>query len=288
MQIPTPDGRVLQVLDTGGDGLPCVFHNGTPGGPVLHQTAIAAAQGAGLRWITYARPGYGDSTALPGRSVAQAAVDTATVLDFLGLSRFVTYGWSGGGPHALACAALLPDRCLAATTIASVAPSDAEGLDFLAGMAEENVEEFSLALKGRDAVRPYLEAALPGMRQVSAAGVSEAFGSLISPVDHEALTGDLAEFLASSCREAVRVGLGGWLDDDLAFATHWGFDLGAITRPVALWQGREDRMVPFAHGEWLAAHVSGARAHLLDDQGHLSLGSAHLPVILAELRDLAA
>ena len=281
--ITTPDGRTLAVVDTGGDGVPCVFHGGTPGGGNRHEAGVAAASAAGLRWITYARPGYADSTPLADRTVAQAAEDTAAVLDHLGLDEFVTYGWSGGGPHALACAALLADRCRAAATIASVAPYGAVGLDFMGGMGPENVEEFGLAVEGRAALAPYLEAAAPELREVTSEGVAAALGGVIGEVDRAALTGEFAEFLAASFRAAVRVGIDGWLDDDLAFTRPWGFDLAGITVPVTVWQGGQDLMVPFSHGEWLVEHVAGAQSRLQPEHGHLSLGLEQLPTILREL-----
>jgi pimeloyl-ACP methyl ester carboxylesterase len=283
--ITTPDDRTLQVVDAGGDGLPCVFHSGTPGGPLAHDAAMRAAADAGLRWITYGRPGYGDSTPFPDRPVVQAARDTATVLDHLGLDTFVTYGWSGGGPHALACAAVLPGRCLAAATLAGVAPFDAVGLDFTAGMGPENVEEFGLAVKGRAALTPYLLEQRPGLLEVTADDIAASLGGLISKEDRASLTGEFAAFLAASFREAVRVGVTGWLDDDLAFVSPWGFAVESITVPVAIWQGEQDLMVPFAHGQWLASHIPRAQVHLLPDHGHLSLTVGHLPAILAELRD---
>jgi pimeloyl-ACP methyl ester carboxylesterase len=285
--IPTPDGRELQVVDAGGDGLPCLFHSGTPAGAVVSESTLRAAADAGLRWITYARPGYGDSTPFPDRTVAQAARDSETVLDHLGVGRFVTYGWSGGGPHALACAALLAPRCLAATTIAGVAPYDAADLDFVAGMAPENLEEYALALRGREALMPYLLEQWPGLREVTAADVAASFGGLICAADRDSLTDEFAEFVAASFRDAVRVGVNGWLDDDLATTAPWGFSVESITVPVAVWQGGEDLMVPFSHGEWLVAHVPGARAHLLPEQGHLSLAVVHLPEILQELHEMA-
>ena len=282
--VTTPDGRTLEVLDAGPAGSPVVvFHNGTPGGPVLAEHAVRAAHAAGLRWVTYARPGYGGSTPQPGRSVADASTDTASVLDALGVDDFVTYGWSGGGPHALACAARLPGRCRAAATIAGVAPYGAEGLDFLAGMGQENIDEFGLALQGREALEPTTRANAEQMRIVTADGIIDAFASWIPAVDRASLTDDFAEWLAASMRAAVADGHYGWLDDDLAFTVPWGFAFNDITVPVAVWQGEQDLMVPFGHGVWLAEHLPTAQARLFPEHGHLSLGVAHLPEILAEL-----
>src|SRR5580658_3573538 len=141
--VPAAGGRQLEALASGpADALAVVLHNGTPAGLVAAPPAAAAAAERGLRLMLYSRPGYGASTPDPGRRVCGAAADLAAVLDGLGVAEFVTVGWSGGGPHALACAALLPGRCLAAATMAGVAPYQAEGLDWLAGMGAENLEEF--------------------------------------------------------------------------------------------------------------------------------------------------
>lgn len=282
--VPLPDGRQLEVLVTGDrTGLPVVSHGGTPSGPVPDPHAAAAVASAGLCGVFPARPGYGRSTPHPGRTVGDVAADTAAVLDHLGLDRFVTVGASGGGPHALACAALLPARCLAAATIAGVAPFDAEGLDFLAGMGEENVVEFGLALQGRAALEPYLAQEVAGLGDVTVDSVVTMFGSLLPPVDREVLTGDYAEVFVASTVKAFESGLYGWLDDDLAFTTPWGFELTEITVPVTVWQGAQDMMVPFSHGTWLAAHLPTAQARLYEDHGHLSLAVAHLDTILREL-----
>jgi pimeloyl-ACP methyl ester carboxylesterase len=280
--VQTTDGRSLDVLDAGGDGVPLLYHSGTPSGAVPWPAGIAAAQGAGLRWLTYSRPGYGSSAAQPRRTVADAVADSAVVLDALGLGEFLTFGWSGGGPHALACAALLPDRCLGAATVAGVAPSTEPDFDFLAGMGDDNVEEYSLSRQGRDTLAPALEEMSQPFREVTGEHIVEAMGSLLSEPDLAALQGPLADYVAAMVRESVRVSAEGWVEDDLAFCEPWGFDLASITVPVAIWQGSEDRMVPFSHGQWLAARVPTARAHLLEGVGHISL-VARLPEILADL-----
>jgi pimeloyl-ACP methyl ester carboxylesterase len=196
-------------------------------------------------------------------------------------------GWSGGGPHALACAAVLPQRCLSAATIASVAPYLAPGLDWLDGQGEENVEEFEAAARGEKALTAFLVEAAEDMADVSADDVVAVLGDLMSDVDKAALTSDYAEWTAASFRKAVGTGVAGWRDDDLAFMRPWGFDLGAIARPVAIWQGGQDRMVPFTHGEWLVDHIPAARPHLLPDDGHLSIGIGRLTQIVDDLVQLA-
>jgi pimeloyl-ACP methyl ester carboxylesterase len=282
--VRTADGRELEVLVSGpADAVPVVFHSGTPGGAVIHQPMARAAAENGLRLVTYGRPGYGRSTPQTGRTVADAAGDTAAVLDQLDAGVFVTMGHSGGGPHALACAALLPGRCRAAASVAGVAPWDAEGLDVMAGMGPENVEEFGLAVQGSTALTGYLEEQGEQLRSISGPDVADALGGLVPEVDKRVLTGELAEHYAAAFRKAMESGIAGWHDDDLAFVRPWGFQLADITVPVSVWQGAQDLMVPFAHGSWLAAHIPGATAHLFEEHGHLSLTVEQVPAILREL-----
>jgi pimeloyl-ACP methyl ester carboxylesterase len=286
--VSLPDGRDIDVLLTGPeDGIPLVVHDGTPVGLGIYPPTAEAARDREMRMIMTARPGYEDSTPCPGRRVGDAAADIAAVLDELGLDTFVTYGVSGGGPHALACAASLPGRCLAAASVAGVAPYNAEGLDFLAGMGPENVDEFGAAVEGSESLTRYLEHEAATLGAVSGGDLAKAFGGLVSDVDKAALTGDYALSLAAQLRGAVRNGIAGWRDDDLAFAADWGFDLGKLAAPVAVWQGDQDRMVPFAHGQWLAAHIPGARVHLMPGEGHLSLTITALGGILDDLLDMA-
>ncbi len=183
----------------------------------------------------------------------------------------------------MGCAALLPQRVIAASTIAGVAPFGPQDLDWLAGMGKENIEEFQAALAGPDELRSFLERVGPGFAQVTGGQIISAFGDLVDDVDKAVLSGQLGVFLAENGREALRNGFWGWFDDDIAFISNWGFDLGRIKVPVTLWQGAKDRMVPFAHGCWLAEHVPEVRAHLLPEHGHLSLAVGSFSRILDEL-----
>lgn len=282
------DGRTLEYLVEGDpDGLPLVLHHGTPGSAVPFPNGSTAAAERGLALVQYTRAGYGGSTPNPGRVVGDVAADIAGLLDHLGRDEFVTLGWSGGGPHSLACAALLPDRCRAAATGAGVAPyRNGDTLDFLAGMGPENVEEFTAALAGRDELLPFLKREAEKFTSVTPEQIAEALGGLVSPVDKAYATGEHAARMHQSFSNGLREGVEGWAEDDLAFTTEWGFDLGAVTVPVSVWQGAQDLMVPFAHGEWLAEHVAGARVHLYDDQGHISLW-AQMGAIFDDLLDLA-
>jgi pimeloyl-ACP methyl ester carboxylesterase len=286
--IPIPDGRDIDVLTTGPeDGFPLVVHGGTPSGLVVNSAVAEAAAERGLRYVEAARPGYEGSTPRPGRRVADVAADVAVVLDALGAGQFVSIGMSGGGPHTLACAALLPGRCLAAASIAGVAPYDAEGLDFMAGMGPENVTEFTLTLRGADALTPYLEKEAEPLRDITGEQIAAALGGLIADADAGVITGEFADELAANTRAALRNGVAGWRDDDLAFAANWGFSLDALAGRVAIWQGDADLMVPFAHGRWLAAHIPGARVHLEPGAGHLTMTVTATDRILDDLLDLA-
>ncbi len=282
------DGRDIDVLTAGpDDGFPLVVHEGTPVGLVLNDRLADAAAARGLHVVLTARPGYEGSTPRPGRSVADIASDGAAVLDALGADTFASIGFSGGGPHSLACAALLPGRCLAAASVAGVAPFEAGGLEFLAGMGPENVEEFSLAARGTDALTPFLEKEAEALGAVTGEQLAAALGGLVSGADASVLTGEFADGLAAAFRAAVRAGIAGWRDDDLAFVKDWGFSLDALAGRAAIWQGDQDNMVPFAHGQWLAARIPGARAHLEPDAGHLTMTVTAIDRILGDLLDLA-
>ena len=266
------DGRRLEGWDSGGPKAPgLLFHFGTPSAGLPFAPLVDETLAHGHRFVTYSRPGYAGSTRLEGRSVADCASDVNALLDSRGLDRVHVVGWSGGGPHTLACAALLSDRVASAATLASVAPWGADGLDWLEGMAEENLDEFGAAVEGPDALRRFLEPIAADRLDVAAESVAEGLGGLLTDVDRAALTGPFAEFLAQAMRAAVSSGPWGWIDDDLAFARNWGFALAEIGVPVTVWHGRHDAMVPTAHGEWLAERIPGARPRILEDEGHLSL-----------------
>jgi pimeloyl-ACP methyl ester carboxylesterase len=279
-----PEGRSLDVEASGPDGaIPLVVHHGTPGERSQYPPFAGAAAARGLHYVSYSRPGYGGSTRQPGRAVADCAADTAAILAHLGADRCYTVGASGGGPHALACAALLADRVLACATVAGLGPFGAEGLDFLEGMGRENHEEFGAALAGPAELQAYLEREAESFADLTGEQVAAALGDLVSRVDVAALIGDFAAYVAASFRQAVANGIWGWFDDDLAFTRPWGFDLASIEVPVAVWQGGQDRMVPFAHGQWLAAHLRTAKAKLLLEEGHLSIAVDKFGEIIGEL-----
>ena len=282
--VPTPDGRVLDVRINGPvGGVPLLFHHGTPGSLLPIRARERAATARSLRMVTWSRPGYGSSTRRPGRSIAADADDVQTLLDHLGADRVVVAGWSGGGPHALASAARIPHRIAGVLCIAGAAPSRAPDLDFLAGMGEQNLAEFGAAAAGEPDLRTYLDGDAAGLRDVTGRDLVAAMATLLPPVDRVALTAEYGDDLAAQLREGVRTGVDGWLDDDLALLGDWGFTIADVVVPVTLWQGSEDLMVPFAHGQWLADRLPRVSAHLLPGAGHLSIGLGALDLMLDEL-----
>lgn len=283
-QIQTPDGRQLETYLGGpNDGTPLVYHTGTPSAGPLFEGMVAYAASRNLRTVTWSRPGYAGSTRLEERTVADVARDVSTVLDQLAAERCYVIGWSGGGPHALATAALLPERVIGAATIASVAPFSAVGLDWMDGMGAENVEEFSAAASGPRELQACLERFAGGLGAITGDQVADGLGDLIPDVDRTALSGPFADWLAETLRASVSTGIWGWFDDDLAFTKSWGFELDSIRVPVWVWQGQKDRMVPFNHGEWLARRIPTAQRRLYPEHGHLSLAVESFPLILDEL-----
>lgn len=284
MTIVGPQGRRLEVEVAGPeDGTMLVFHAGTPSAGRLYAPHVDAGAERGLRHLTYSRPGYGESDRHAARTVADCAEDVAAIADELGAEQLFVIGASGGGPHALACAALLGDRVLAAASVAGVAPADAEGLDWLAGMGQENLDEFAAARAGEQPLLEFLKQNASELTNANGPELHAALGELLSDVDRSVLTGEFADYLATAVKVALSNSVWGWFDDDLAFLRHWGFDLQSITLPVTIWQGKQDRFVPFGHGEWLARHVPSAQLQLRPEQGHLSLTIGAYPEILDDL-----
>ena len=269
----TTSGMTLElVIDGDGPDL-LVYHHGTPAAGPIDKAITDAAAANGFTVVEVVRPGYASSERQAGRRVRDVVELVVAAADHLGFDRFVTFGWSGGGPHALATAALLPDRCAAALCLAGVAPHDADGLDFLAGMGQDNIDEFGAALAGHQQLEQYLTLAAGGLADITGEQIVQALGSLLPEVDRELLTAQAGDDLAETFRHSVSTGIWGWFDDDIAFTQPWGFDIGAIKVPTQIWQGTEDLMVPVAHGHWLAAHVGSCVARIEQGEGHLSVGA---------------
>jgi pimeloyl-ACP methyl ester carboxylesterase len=264
-EVVTSDGRTLHVYDAGGpDGsLVVVWHHGTPNVGEPPGPLLPAAAARGLRFVSYDRPGYGTSTAHPGRDVAAAASDVAAVADELGIARFALVGHSGGAPHALACAALLPGRALAVASISATAPFGADGLDWFAGMADPAT--CRAALQGRAGLEAYFASSHEGPDP-------------FTHEDNEALAGRWS-WLADVAGRAWVGGTAGMVDDELAYVAPWGFDPGLVAVPVLIVHGRQDRIVPASHGRWLASRVPSAEMWLRPEDGHITVLDSGVAVL---------
>jgi pimeloyl-ACP methyl ester carboxylesterase len=253
------DGRTLHVYDAGpADAGQAVFwHHGTPqlGAPPGPLLPVAAE--LGVRWVSFDRPAYGSSTPVEGRDVGSVAADVAAVADALGLARFGVMGASGGGPHSLACAALSGERVTGVVSIAGLAPYPADGLDWLAGMADGGAAELRAAMAGRAALEAELRTA-------------EFDEALFTAADYAALSTDWA-WLGQVSGPQVPGGLAGMVDDDLAYVHPWGFALDDVRVPTLLVHGADDRVVPVAHGDWLQAHLRRAELWRRPGEGHISV-----------------
>jgi pimeloyl-ACP methyl ester carboxylesterase len=270
-RIRSRDGRTLAVAEWGDpNGVPLFALHGTPGSRVAFWQDPTIYARHGLRRLTLDRPGYGESTRLSGRIVADIVPDIMAIADGLGIGSFAVTGGSGGGPHALACAALLPGRVLRCLADVCVAPFDAEGLDWLAGQTKGNVEEFEAALRGEVDIREIAETESAAMLARFDSRDANFLG-----VNYEMPEEDRKQMVKHVGRIAIqlRAGLGrgvdGWVDDDIAMTKPWGFDVADIKVPVLLTYGRHDTLVPAAHGDWLAAHIPHVLTRVSEGTGHL-------------------
>ncbi|MEN9906281.1 MAG: hypothetical protein RL475_479 [Actinomycetota bacterium] len=284
-QFKLKDGRELEIADNGiNSESAIVFHHGTPGHASSWSDWLESAASAGIRAIAYSRAGYGTSDRNPGRSVINVNTDIAQVLDAKNITKFVSIGWSGGGPHCLANT--FEPRNVGAISLAGVGAFGVDDLDFLEGMGPENHDEFGAALKGEAVIDQWMNDNAGAMKSVTGSDIIEAFGGLIGDADKAVLEGGEADAMAASMRSALAVSFDGWIDDDLVFVKKWGFDLASITKPVFLWQGDDDFMVPHAHSYWLEKHIPTATLTFKPGEGHISIGVKYRADILAQAQGL--
>ncbi len=286
--VRTSHGRTLAYAQIGDpDGTPVFVLHGTPGSRLSgrHPDPSRVAD-AGLRVITYDRPGNGRSTRHPGRAVVDCVADIAAIADALGIDRFLVTGGSGGGPHALAAAARLPERVIRAECNVGAAPYDAPDLDWFEGMDPENVKEFGWALDGEETLVRELEQEADEKLSRLDEDPATLLGEFqLSEADQTVLQDQIVrERMRKSFREALASGVWGWVDDDLAFVKPWGFEVEEIRVPVQVRYGAGDVLVPAGHGEWLARHVPNANVIVDHQAGHLSTPDEHLE----RLRSLVA
>jgi pimeloyl-ACP methyl ester carboxylesterase len=275
VDVLTADGRVLHTYDVGpterSDELVVLWQHGTPNTGAPPEPLFGPARSLGIRWIGYDRPSYGGSTPHPDATVATAAADARRIADQLGIGRFTVFGHSGGGPRALACGALLPDRVVAVVSVSSPAPWPAPGLDYFAGMSDGGARELRAAARGPAELQEVLTA-------------NEFDPKSFIPADYAALEGSWSWF-NGIVEAATANGFDGMVEDLVSAMGPWGFDPAAVSAPTLIMHGTADRMVPSSHSEWLAAHCPAAELRLQPGAGHISvLDSA--PGALAWLRQV--
>jgi pimeloyl-ACP methyl ester carboxylesterase len=277
------DGRALDYITNDSENSSAIlFHHGTPGECTGWQTWFDEING--VKAIAASRPGYGLSDRNKGRTVARDLDDLSELLEFLKVESFVSVGWSGGGPHAINMTR--HSLCKGAITLAGVGEWGNSDLNFLDGMGPENHDEFGAALAGEVQIEDWMKRNSPGMKNISGPDLVAAFGGLIGDADKKALTADVADVYAASFRRALSVSYYGWLDDDLAFVQKFGFDLAKVNKPILVWQGDDDFMVPKSHSEWLAKHIPTAKLNFVPGHGHISLGEDYRSEIIAQALNL--
>lgn len=296
-----PHGERSLAVECSGapDGVPVFLLHGTPGSRIGPRPRGIVLERMGIRLISYDRPGYGLSTRMPGRKVVDGGSDIIAIADHLEIDKFCIAGRSGGGPHALACAAIAPDRVTAAAVLVSVAPVDAAGLEWLDGMTARNTGDYAQVdrLLAQEGQRGGL---LEGL-DTRALLMAEDPESLVRFLLPELAAADrrvvedpaMRELLVATYAEAVRSGSGGWIDDALALRLPWGFKFAEVECPVLLWHGDDDRFSPVAHTRWLAEQLRASRVDVNEVQLRIVKGAAHfaafeiMPEVLNWLADQA-
>lgn len=267
-------------------GSPVFYLHGTPGSRVGPLPKHGLLYRLGIRLITYDRSGYGDSDRQVGRQVGDVASDVASIADRLGLDRFAVVGRSGGGPHALACAALLGDRVTRAAVLVGLAPHSAEGLDWFDGMAESNIEEYLTAMEGLAQLTARLVVAAEKIKNDPVQLVNAIYDDLTEADREVAADTAIRLMLVQNYAEALRRSPYGWIDDAIAFCSPWGFDPADITVPTRLWHGAEDVISPASHSRWLAERIPTASVAIQRGVAHFHALQV-LPDLLPWLADPA-
>jgi pimeloyl-ACP methyl ester carboxylesterase len=260
-----------------------VFHHGTPSCAYAWAEEIDLLDSLNIPAIAYSRAGYHTSDRKVGRSVVDVNLDIKELINNFGVKKFTAIGWSGGGPHALANG--LMNECTSVVVLAGVGPYGKPDLDFLAGMGQDNHEEFGAALAGETELVAWMEINGPALRVITGGELRETDGNLFSANDRKLMKDqNYSEHLAKNFRDSLSVSYYGWIDDDFVFIKDWGFELSSITKPVTIFQGDEDLMVPKQHGKWLLNNLPQAEIIELPGFGHMGLFMSNKEVILSKIK----
>jgi pimeloyl-ACP methyl ester carboxylesterase len=290
--VPTGDQHSVTYEVCGpSSGMPVFLLHGTPGSHRGPKPRTSVLVELGVRLISYDRPGYGNSTRRIGRSVASAAEDVQAIADAIGADKFCVVGRSGGGPHALACAALLPERVLSAAVLVGLAPADAKDLGWYEGMAQSNVREYQAAAQ---AATSDTEPALVTLEE-QALRVKDDPSSLLESLgpdltDHDRRVVEdvtIRRQLTDTYREALKCGACGWVDDAIALRKPWDFDPATIQQEVLLWHGEQDPFSPLGHAYWLAEQITNSVIEVATDTSHFGAVEI-LPHALAWVKSKAS
>ncbi len=277
------DGRNLAVKVSGSPtGHPVFLMHGTPGSRIGPLPRSIVLHGLGVQLITFDRPGYGHSDRLESRQVVDVVPDVEAIADALEIDEFAVLGRSGGGPHALACAALLPTRVTRAGILVSLAPWAADGLDWFAGMSDSNVEEYTNASTKPETLTATLVRVAASIKNDPASHVKK-LGPELPDADRRLMADVcLRELLARNYAEALQSSADGWIDDSIAFCSPWGFDPADIKVPVLVWHGQDDVLSPVAHSRWLADRIPSASILVQPGAAHFAAIEV-MPDVLAWL-----
>ena len=268
--IQSEAGRSLEVATLGSPSTEAViFHHGTPGsyksGLGLH--LYAQTQGAFV--ISFSRAGYGESDRNKSRAVIENVKDVQIILEHFGIKKFVSIGQSGGGPYCLADTSLSQNR--GAVNVAGVGAYGVDELNFFEGMGEGGRDEYRAAIAGEESLENWMKERSAGAANITGPHIIEVLGGSLGVADKIALDFETAEYMAAGARHALSSGYYGWMDDDLALVKPWEFDLSAISKPVELWTGGDDLVVPSSHGEWLHGKIAHSKMFFVPGEGHMSL-----------------
>lgn len=278
-QIKLRDGRRLGYAEFGDPrGKPVLFFHGYPGSRWDGAETGHAAERVGVRLIAPDRPGMGLSDYQPKRRLLDWPIDVVELADALGLDDFAVIGYSGGGPHALACAFQLGTRLSAVGVISGVGPLTEPGA--LDGMVKNNIQLFQMARR-----TPWLLRLIFSLnRRMDTLKLMRAALPQMPAVDQDVMRqpGVLAG-IAKDYGEAFRQGTRGAVHEGALFASDWGFKLGEVTRPVQLWHGEQDINAPVAMGRFQACHLPQCQATFYPTDGHISIIVNHAAEILTAL-----